>query len=426
MALEGTIKDFGLPDIFQLIGLQRKTGTLTLQSGKEEVTVTFENGMVVMADSSSKRLEDRLGHVLVKQGKLSAARLEEALQTQKATLQRLGHVLVTSNAITAKDLREALQVQVSQIVFKVFRWRDGEYLFAPTDSVDYDRDNFAPMSADFILMEGIRMVDEWPIIEKKIPSMDLVFRPVVDHALIEVVEADAADGPTFGSLSEAKRPSASSKIRLTRQEENIFRKVDGTRTVQGIIDSTGLPEFETCRTLFDLLNRNLISTVGRGAAKTTELGIEVTPEAGHAGMGRGRGRLRAGAGGHAGPVAHAVRGDGPRPAPAQLPAAAARRREPHAPAAPRPRGAGPPADPRRPAPHARGGRQERAGGRGVPRGCLVASLPLRTDPGRLPAVGRRRHRPAGPHAVDRAGGRARTAVGILPVRELADARPRHP
>ena len=26
MALEGTIKDFGLPDIFQLIGLQRKTG----------------------------------------------------------------------------------------------------------------------------------------------------------------------------------------------------------------------------------------------------------------------------------------------------------------------------------------------------------------------------------------------------------------
>src|SRR5512134_2028757 len=276
MALEGTIKDFGLPDIFQLIGLQRKTGTLTLQSDKEEVTVTFENGMVVMADSSAKRLKDRLGHVLVKQGKLSAARLAEALKTQKATLQRLGHILVTSNAITAKDLREALQVQVSQIVFKVFRWRDGEYLFAPTDAVDYDRENFAPMSADFILMEGIRMVDEWPIIEKKIPSMDLVFRPVVDHALIEVVEGEG-DAPSFGSLSDAKRPSASSAIRLTRQEENIFRKVDGTRTVQGIIDSTGLPEFETCRTLFDLLNRNLISTAGRGAAKTTELGLEVAP-----------------------------------------------------------------------------------------------------------------------------------------------------
>ena len=95
MALEGTIKDFGLPDIFQLIGLQRKTGILTLTSDNETVTVTFENGMVVMADSSSKRLEDRLGNVLVKQGKLSKERLDEALETQKQTLQRLGHILTT-------------------------------------------------------------------------------------------------------------------------------------------------------------------------------------------------------------------------------------------------------------------------------------------------------------------------------------------
>ena len=96
MALEGTIKDFGLPDIFQLIGLQRKTGILTLKHEKDEVTVTFENGMVVTADSSTKRLEDRLGNVLVKQGKLTKERLDEALQTQKATLQRLGHVLTTA------------------------------------------------------------------------------------------------------------------------------------------------------------------------------------------------------------------------------------------------------------------------------------------------------------------------------------------
>ena len=164
MALEGTIKDFGLPDIFQLIGLQRKTGILTLTSETESITVTFENGMVVMADSSSKRLEDRIGNVLVKQGKLGQERLEEALDVQKQTLQRLGHILTTNSFITGKDLKEALQTQVSQIVFRVFRWRDGHYNFNATDSVDFDRENFNPMSADFILMEGIRMVDEWPII----------------------------------------------------------------------------------------------------------------------------------------------------------------------------------------------------------------------------------------------------------------------
>jgi hypothetical protein len=275
MALEGTIKDFGLPDIFQLIGLQRKTGLLTLKSEKESVTVTFENGMVVMADSDQKRLEDRLGSVLVKQGKLTKEKLDEALQTQKATLQRMGHILTTGNYITEQDLKEALQVQVSQIVFKVFRWRDGEYHFAPTDSVDYDRDNFAPMSADFILMEGIRMVDEWPIIEKKIPSMDIVLRPVVDGSMIEV---GSAEGSAIDDVL-GKRGAASSlsKIRLSAEEERVYRKVDGTRTVQGIIDATGMAEFEVCRTLFDLLNRNIISTVGRGEASESLSGRVEAP-----------------------------------------------------------------------------------------------------------------------------------------------------
>ncbi|HET7294078.1 MAG TPA: DUF4388 domain-containing protein [Vicinamibacteria bacterium] len=271
MALEGTIKDFGLPDIFQLIGLQRKTGVLTLTSEKDTITVTFENGMVVMADSSQKRLEDRLGSVLVKQGKLTKERLDEALQTQKATLQRMGHILVTGNFITQQDLKDALQVQVSQIVYRVFRWRDGHYHFAPTEAVDYDRENFQPLSADFILMEGIRMVDEWPIIEKKIPSMDVVFRAVVDPSMIEV----GASGGGDDILAGGKRGAASSlsKIRLSTEEEKVYRKVDGTRTVQAIVDATGLGEFDVCKTLFDLLNRSIITFAGRGGGGPAETSI---------------------------------------------------------------------------------------------------------------------------------------------------------
>ncbi len=269
MALEGTIRDFGLPDIFQLIGLQRKTGLLTLTNEKddESVTVTFENGMVVMADSSARRLEDRLGNVLVKQGKTTSARLDEALVVQRQTLQRLGHILASGSAITTKDLRDALQVQISQIVFRVFRWRDGRYQFKPAEAVDYDRENFVPMSTDFILMEGIRMVDEWPILEKRIPSFDIVFRPVVDPSLIEVGEGTGPDT----SVSERRvAASATGRIRLAPEEERVFRKVDGVRTVQAIIDGTGAGEFEVCRTLFDFLNRNLIAAAGRGSAPSVE------------------------------------------------------------------------------------------------------------------------------------------------------------
>jgi hypothetical protein len=286
MALEGTIKDFGLPDIFQLIGLQRKTGVLTLKHDKEQLTITFENGMVVYADAANKRVEDRIGNLLVKQGKLSKERLEEALQKQKQTLQKLGHVLISQGYIAAKDLKDALQVQIAGLVFKVFRWREGEYHFAPSDTVEYEKDHFNPMSADFILMEGIRMVDEWPIIEKKIPSMDMVLKTVVDPRLIEVGGgSEEAGEDLFGGLGEEPKRSAassSSKIRLTPDEERVFRKVDGTRTVQEIIDGAGLGEFEVCRTLFDLMNRNLVAPGGRGAAirATDATGLPVRPMSG--------------------------------------------------------------------------------------------------------------------------------------------------
>ena len=51
MALKGTLRDFSLADIFQLIGIQRKTGVLTLKSDKDVVTVSFVDGNVVAADS---------------------------------------------------------------------------------------------------------------------------------------------------------------------------------------------------------------------------------------------------------------------------------------------------------------------------------------------------------------------------------------
>jgi hypothetical protein len=127
-------------------------------------------------------------------------------------------------------------------------------------------------------MEGIRMVDEWPIIEKKIPSMDMVFKPAVDPHSIEV-GGGAEEEALGGVMPEAKRVAASSqsKIRLTPEEERVFRKVDGTRTVQTIIDGVGMSEFDTCRMLFDLLNRNLITTVGRGSTKQTEAVADDTP-----------------------------------------------------------------------------------------------------------------------------------------------------
>ena len=90
MALNGTLGDFSLTDILQLIGLQRKTGLLILRQGETEVSIAFDAGRVVGADSNVRPLEQRVGRLLVRTGRLTESRLDEALAIQRETLQRLG------------------------------------------------------------------------------------------------------------------------------------------------------------------------------------------------------------------------------------------------------------------------------------------------------------------------------------------------
>jgi hypothetical protein len=262
MALVGTIKDFGLADILQLIGLQRKTGILTLENESDTVNVKFLEGSVVGADTSLRNLEDLLGSVLVRTGRISQAQLREALQLQKSTLQRLGYVLVKQNFISSTDLEEALRVQVTQIVYRLFRWREGKYQFAPMDHMEYDNEHFRPLSAETILMEGARMIDEWPMLERRIKSPALVFRKTPAGAALDVPIATLLD-PDLDSAPHgaSDRHRADDEGAISPEERDILRMVDGVATVQSIVDSSAMAEFDVYRLLVDMLGRHLIEEV---------------------------------------------------------------------------------------------------------------------------------------------------------------------
>ena len=278
MALEGTLRDFSLADIFQLIGIQKKTGVLTLRQAGEVVTVSFLNGSVVSADSANKRLEDRLGNVLVKSGRLSQVRLQDALKVQRATLQRLGHILVRGRYIEENDLREALRLQVSQIVYRLFRWKDGDYQFSQEDTVDYDREHFTPLNSETILMEGIRMIDEWPIIERKIRSFDMVFRktrPDLQPVITDTDDGDPADLDSALSPGRREAAAADDPVRLRRDEARLYELLDGHRSVQEVIDRGRMGDFDSCRILYDLLSRNLIAAVDATPAAPSEVRVRV-------------------------------------------------------------------------------------------------------------------------------------------------------
>jgi len=275
MALEGTLKDFSLADIFQLIGLQRKTGVLTLKGKDDTVTVTFLDGKVVGADSLTRRLETRLGSVLIKTRAITPEQLTKALEIQKETLQRLGFILTHYQIISAESLKNAIQLQISQVIYRLFRWKDGEYHFSQETTIEYDRDNVTPITAESILMEGARMIDEWPIIERRIRSYDMVFRKKKITQEIVVVGADDADEIDFDESSSKKKKPVKDpdKIRISEEEKRVYDLVDGTHKVNEIIERSRTSEFDTAKALHELLTRDLIEEVRDRAVAAPALAV---------------------------------------------------------------------------------------------------------------------------------------------------------
>ncbi len=273
MALQGTIKDFALPDIFQLIGIQRKTGLLTLENGEDVVTIKFLEGQVVGADTRTETLEDRLGGVLVRTGRITSAQLHEALRTQKNTCQRLGYILVSSGHITEDDLVDALRVQSSQIIYRMFRWHDGNYNFDSVEDLEYDQKHFQPISSETILMEGARMVDEWPIIERRIKSDKMILRKTasaegLDLAGGSLLEDDIEfDIGLFDDEETEPDPHAAAgpEIKVSAEEKGVLSLVDGRRSVREICDLVNIGEFDTFRLLSEMFTRSLVEEVPRDA-----------------------------------------------------------------------------------------------------------------------------------------------------------------
>jgi len=273
VALEGTIRDFGLADILQMIGIQRKTGVLMLEGGGERVTVRFLEGQVVGAETRDRDLEDLLGQVLVRTGRITDAQLQEALRIQKSSLQRLGYILVRQGFLSDDDLVDALRIQVSQIVYRLFRWRDGRYQFDPMDRMEYDAEHFQPLAVETILMEGARMTDEWPMIERRIKSATMVFAKTAAGVALDRPVASFVDPDLDLALlpDDAAPPDETGEIRLTTEERDVLHMVDGESTVQEMVDASPLGEFDVHRILFDLLSRHLVhevrpATVIAGAA----------------------------------------------------------------------------------------------------------------------------------------------------------------
>ena len=237
MAIEGSLSDVSLADICQLLALGRKTGCLTITDRSDFGYVYFRDGRVIHASVLNR--PDRLGELLVKNGAIDRETLSRAMQEQGREGEgRLGEILVGMGVLSTEEIQRWITVQIEEAVFHLFTWNQGSFHFNPAETPDGSKVLLVSLNADSLLMEGARRVDEWSLIERKIPSMDLIFKLVRD-------------------------PMKQEDLQLSQNQKKLIPLLNGSRTVTDLVQDSGLVEFETGKALYELIQAGFVQEMGR-------------------------------------------------------------------------------------------------------------------------------------------------------------------
>lgn len=229
MALEGSLKDFGLADILQLIYFQRKTGALSLDGKMDKVKLFFVDGNIVGAESKRRIEDNRLGKILLKKGLIREEDLNAVLEDQRRSGMRLGTALIQRGFVAKEKVQEIINTQITETVVQLFGWKQGTYEFL-AQGVPQDKELPFSLDTQHLLMEGLRIVDELSAIKDRL-TLDTLFRKT------------AADSSGLNS-----------------DEKEILDLVDGESDVSTIIDLAGKDNYEVSKTLLSLLEKGLIES----------------------------------------------------------------------------------------------------------------------------------------------------------------------
>ena len=248
MALEGNLKDFSIGDMFRLLASGSKTGTLHIEGGGDEGVVCFREGQVAYA--SSKGATEAAGKRLVRAGIISEKQLRQAqglmkIQKKDKADRKLGQILVDEGYVEANVLEEFIREQISDALFDLMRWEEGNLRF-DSDDVRADADLGLTVAIEAVLADAARRLEMWNKIKDKIPSMETRF----------AMSANPGQKPV--------------DIHLKPREWMLLCYLHGSRSVRELVDLTGYNDFETAKVIYGMYAGGLIEKVGPAGESLAE------------------------------------------------------------------------------------------------------------------------------------------------------------
>jgi hypothetical protein len=230
--LSGNLTSFKLPEVLTFLHTTRKSGTLTLSNEGRDSWVFFDQGELVYAGSNQEQF--RLGNILVRKKKISAAEAAKIDEVMRSEGGQFGQLAVKSGVLSEAQVQDFLKVQVSEIIYDCFVWNGGTFGFVEATQLP----NYAvTISIDLsnLIMEGARRIDEWEQCVKLLPDKGAIFRVVAN-------------------------PSEE-KITLKADEWRILFLINAARTLEDLCHDAEEDPFNVYRIVYGLYANKLIELV---------------------------------------------------------------------------------------------------------------------------------------------------------------------
>jgi len=184
MSLQGSLSELPLPDVIQLVSVSGKTGAFDIQSKEVEGKIYLRDGQIV--DALVGRLRG------------------------------------------------------DSAVYEMAIWTEGNFSFTPGEESEQVTIH---MSNASLMMEAARRLDEWRVLSRKIPSLDLV--------------------PYFTS-----REQGADQVTLSPQEWILVTRIDGQQTIEEMANELKWAPFDVSKLLFGMITTGLVALGNQG--ETTE------------------------------------------------------------------------------------------------------------------------------------------------------------
>jgi hypothetical protein len=235
MALKGHLRDFSVAQLFNLINLAQKSGTLTLDGPDQAAWVSFREGKLIYAQLGEENSD--ITGILAKAGVLTNQQASTiANQHPNKGDKEMGLVLVNADYLTQQDILVSLREHILDIVFQLFTWGDGFFRF---DQDVLPPDDRITIRADMenVIIEGSRRVEEFEHLEVEVPNLDM-------------------------ALGFAERPGTDiHKVKLNTQEWEVVSYVNPKNTMRQIAKVVKLNDLEIRRIVFGLIQAGLVVIV---------------------------------------------------------------------------------------------------------------------------------------------------------------------